>query len=174
MSEIETFLREKGVYITTTEGDSMYPMLTTGTKVMVQKPVFPLKKYDIPVYRRLDHYTMHRIIRVTKKGYVICADNRAFLEKDITDKDIIGVLCGIFRDGKLIQANDEELLSYGRKACRTYPIRFLRSFVKRVRRKLSKTIRLSFSGEYGCSSENEKHCEGKNEILSQGVTKDRT
>ena len=47
MSEIETILREKGVYITTTEGDSMYPMLTTGTKVMVQKPVFPLKKFDV-------------------------------------------------------------------------------------------------------------------------------
>lgn len=137
MSEIETILNEKGVYITKTEGDSMFPMLITGTKVMVQKPVFPLKKYDIPVYKRLDHVTMHRIVKVTKKGYVICGDNRVFLEKDITEDDIIGVLYGVFKDGKLIKADDKELIFYGKKACRTYPIRLVKSFVKRAYRKLS-------------------------------------
>ena len=114
----------------------MFPMLITGTKVLVQKPVFPLKKYDIPVYRRPDHYTMHRIVRVTKKGYVICGDNRVALERDITEKDIVGVFAGVFRDGQLVRAEEEALLCYGRKACRTYPIRLLKSLGVRIRRKL--------------------------------------
>ena len=33
---------------------------------------------------------MHHIVKVTKSGYVICGDKRIRLERDITDKDIVG------------------------------------------------------------------------------------
>ena len=103
MKEIEKCLEKHGVYMTTTEGNSMAPMLKTGDRIVVRKPTFPLKKYDIPVYRRDGHYTMHRIVKVTKSGYVICGDNRTHLERDITDKDIVGVFAGMYRDENLLK-----------------------------------------------------------------------
>lgn len=141
MKEAERFLAEHGFYITATEGDSMAPMLKTGDRIVVKKPTFPLKKYDIPVYRRDGHYTMHRIVKASKSGYVICGDNRIRLERDITEQDIVSVFAGVYRDGKLMKAEDEELLSYGKKACQTYPIRLLKGFVKRIRGKRSSPIR---------------------------------
>ncbi|MBP3361797.1 MAG: S24/S26 family peptidase [Clostridia bacterium] len=85
MNNIENELKEKGIYIGKTQGDSMQPMLKEGRDtVIIVPPVFPLKKYDVPVYRRGGHYTMHRIVKATKRGYVICGDNRTHLEKDIT------------------------------------------------------------------------------------------
>lgn len=46
----------------------MFPMVMEGKDtVIIVPPEFPLKKYDVPVYRRDGHYTMHRIVKVTKK-----------------------------------------------------------------------------------------------------------
>lgn len=121
MKGIEQALKENGIYITKTQGDSMNPMLIEGRdSVIIVLPKFPLKKYDIPVYKRNGHYTMHRIIRVTKNGYVICGDNRVHLECDIKDSDIIGVLAGFYRNGKLISCTDEAYIKYSKKICRDY------------------------------------------------------
>ena len=138
MKGIEKCLAKHGVYMTTTEGNSMAPMLKTGDKIIVRKPTFPLKKYDIPVYRRDGHYTMHRIVKVTKSGYVICGDNRTHLERDITDKDIVGVFAGMYRDGNFVEA--AELVSFGIKACRSYPIRKCAWIWERVKRRIEKRI----------------------------------
>ena len=87
MKMIEDELELRGKYISKTEGTSMEPMLRQGRdRVVIVKPQFPLKKYDVPVYRRGDHYTMHRIIKIKKDGrYVICGDNRINFEYDITE-----------------------------------------------------------------------------------------
>ena len=92
--------------------------------------------YDIPVYRRDGNYTMHRIVKVTKSGYVICGDNRTHLERDITDKDIVGVFAGMYRDGNFVEA--AELVSFGIKACRNYPIRKCAWIWKRIKRRIGK------------------------------------
>ena len=97
MKGIEKALKEDEIFVGKTQGDSMYPMLVSGRdRVIIKPPVFPMKKYDVVVYRRDDHYTMHRIVKVTRKGYVICGDNRVNLETDITDKDIVGVLVAFY------------------------------------------------------------------------------
>lgn len=144
MDRIEKAIEEKGIYAGKTVGNSMNPMLVEGRDtVLIKKPEFPLKKYDIPVYRRLDHYTMHRIIRVTKRGYVINGDNRPDLERDITDKDIVGVLAAFYRNGEYIECGSKEELRYAKRARLTYPIRFLRSFPKRLRAKLKRTFNIA-------------------------------
>lgn len=140
MKEIEKSLAEYGFYMTTTEGNSMATMIKTGDRIVVRKPTFPLKKYDIPVYRRDGHYTMHRIVRVTKSGYVICGDNRIHLERDITDKDIVGVFCGMYRDGKFIEA--DELVSYGIKACHNFPIRKCVEILGKIKTNWKNTLRI--------------------------------
>ena len=73
---IEDILNERGFYISTTVGTSMYPMLRNRRDTVVIRPVTgKLKKYDIPLYRRGDDYVLHRIIGNSEQGYVICVDN---------------------------------------------------------------------------------------------------
>ena len=134
--EIEKKLRLEGVYTTKTEGDSMYPMLKSGDKVIVTAVKKPLKKYDVVVYRRDDHYTMHRIVKVLKNGYLICGDNRAYLEKDIKDADIIGILFGFYKGNTFYEASGKEALAYGKKATRRYWLRKIKERVRAVLKRL--------------------------------------
>ncbi len=143
MSNIEKVLREQGICTTTTKGDSMNPMLVEGRdRVVVVPPVFPLKKYDIPVYRKMGHYTMHRIVKVTKNGYIICGDNRGRLEKNVKETDIIGILEGFYQGDRYISREDEEFLNYGKKAVKNLPVRVMKDFVKRGLKKIKRVIKL--------------------------------
>ena len=142
MSNIEKVLAEKGICVTTTKGDSMNPMLVEGRdRVVVVTPEFPLKKYDIPVYRKMGHYTMHRIVKVTKNGYIICGDNRGTLEKNVKESDIIGVLNGFYQGDRFISCEDEEFLQYGKKAVRGLPMRLVKNFFRRAVRKIKRMIK---------------------------------
>ena len=142
MKGLENSLKEKGIYITTTKGDSMNPMLVEGRdRVVIIPPQFPLKKYDVPVYRNLGHFTMHRIVKVTKSGYIICGDNRAILEKDVKESDIVGVLEGFYQGDKYISCDDENYLKYAKKVVRTLPLRRTENFIKRVIRKIKRMLK---------------------------------
>lgn len=142
MNNIEKVLAEKGICVTTTKGDSMNPMLVEGRdKVVVVTPRFPLKKYDVPVYRKMGHYTMHRIVKVTKNGYIICGDNRGTLEKNVTESDIIGVLNGFYQGDKFISYDDREFIQYGKRAVRSLPWRLIKNFFRRAIRKLKRMIK---------------------------------
>lgn len=144
MKGLEESLKQDGVYITLTKGDSMNPMLVEGRdKVVVVPPEFPLKKYDIPVYRKLGHYTMHRIVKVTKNGYIICGDNRGVLEKNIKKKDIVGMLDGFYQGDKYIDRHDKEFLQYGIDAVKSLPKRRIKHFFKRVARKIKRMTKRS-------------------------------
>ena len=129
-SDIEKNLRENKVYITVTQGDSMSPMLKTGDKVVIVPVTEPLGKFDIPVYRRGNHFTMHRIVKVTPKGYIICGDNRTYLERDIKNEDIVGVLCGFYKNGEFIDAKSREFIKYGKRAVRSYWLRKIKEILK--------------------------------------------
>lgn len=136
MKGIEETLKEDKLFIGKTQGDSMEPMLVENRdSVFIIPPVFPLKKYDVPVYRRDGHYTMHRIIKTTKKGYIICGDNRTHLEKDITDREIVGVLTAFYHNGKFIKCTDKEYIKYSKSVCRSLPLRKIKSILKRIFRK---------------------------------------
>ena len=144
MKGLEESLKQDGVYITVTKGDSMNPMLVEGRdKVVVVPPEFPLKKYDIPVYRKMGHYTMHRIVKVTKDGYIICGDNRGNLEKNVKKEDIVGMLDGIYQGDKYIDRHDKEFLQYGIDAVKGLTKRRIKYFFKRVVQKLKRTIKKS-------------------------------
>lgn len=139
MKGIEKSLKEDKIFVGKTEGDSMYPMLISGRDtVIIEPPVFPLKKYDVPVYRRDGHYTMHRIVKVTRKGYIICGDNRTHLERDITDKDIIGVLSSFYHNGKHIKCTDEAYVRYSKKVCQSLPVRIIKKLIKQICAKILK------------------------------------
>ena len=141
MKGLEESLKENGIYVTVTKGNSMNPMLVEGRdRVVIIPPEFPLKKYDVPVYRKLGHYTMHRIVKVTKKGYIICGDNRADLERDVAQSDIVGMLEGFYQGDQYISRSDKEFLQYGINAVKALSKRRIKYFVKRAIGKIKRMV----------------------------------
>jgi len=96
-----------GNFVIHSHGVSMWPMIRNGKDSVRIVPVEGrLKKNDIPLYKdRLGRYVIHRIIKVTDTGYVICGDGLYEKEYDITDKNIIGRVEGFFRKEKYISCS---------------------------------------------------------------------
>ena len=70
---IEEALESQGFYMSTTVGVSMFPLLRNRRDTILIRPVTePLKKYDVPLYKRGNNYVLHRIVKITQGGYVIC------------------------------------------------------------------------------------------------------
>lgn len=136
MNTVEKKLKENGAALAVTEGDSMYPMLKNGDVVLIKVPQFPLKLFDVPVYRRDGHLTMHRIVDVRNGKYIICGDNRSILEKDVKEDDIIGVLAGYYRGNKLIGLTDSEYAEYLKGLKKNYARRKAADIFARIKRKL--------------------------------------
>lgn len=99
---IEDQLQNGGSVSFTVKGISMSPMLADGVdSICIKKAVFPLKKYDIPFYRRENgQFVLHRIIKVTPNGYICRGDHQIEKEYPVTDDMIIGVLNGYTHKGK--------------------------------------------------------------------------
>ena len=101
-STFEDVIARDGRLIYTNRGDSMMPLIKQGRDLLVisRKPKNRLKKYDVPLYKRdSGQYVLHRILKVRKRDYVICGDNRWKKEYGITDRHIIGVLTAVIRNG---------------------------------------------------------------------------
>jgi len=129
MSNISSFeeqLALHGRIIYTNVGDSMMPLIKEGRDVMIiERPTGRLGKGDVPLYIRDNgQYVLHRVLKVLPDGYIICGDNRASLERDITDRHIIGVLTGLIRDGREISFDTFSYKLYRFWICELYFIRF--------------------------------------------------
>ena len=123
---IEEVLASQGVYISTTSGVSMYPMLRDRRDTIIIRPVSGrLKKYEVPLYRRGEDYVLHRIVKVTPEGYVICGDNCLKQEYQVTDREIIGVLRGFYRGDREVDMNGCGYRLYCRFWVAVYPVRYV-------------------------------------------------
>lgn len=141
--KIEDVLSEEGVFVSTTVGCSMYPMLRNRRDTIIISPYEGrLKKYDVPLYRRGSDYILHRIIEVRPDSYVICGDNCIQKEYGISDEQILGVLTGFYRGKKQIDMNGLPYRLYVRCWCAMFPLRKLwkrgRSYLGRRLRKCKK------------------------------------
>lgn len=122
--QIEDVLREEGIFVSTTVGVSMFPMLRNRKDTIVVTPYEGrLKKYDIPLYKRGADYILHRIIEVRPDSYVICGDNCIKKEYGITDEQILGVLTGFYRGSKQMNMSGWRYKCYVRLWCSLYPLR---------------------------------------------------
>lgn len=136
-SSLEEQLKTNGKIIYHVIGDSMAPLLKQGRDVAVIVSVPEgkrLGKYDVPLYKRESgQYVLHRIIKVRKRDYVTCGDNRYVAEAGVTDKQIIGVLDGVIRDGELISVKDERYIAELEKH---HKFRVAKGIAQRVKRKV--------------------------------------
>lgn len=140
--KIEDIIAEQGVYVSTTFGVSMYPMLRHRRDTIVISPVSGrLKKHDVPLYKRGDRYVLHRIIKVLPDSYVIRGDNCLCSEHGITDGDIIGVLTAFYRRDKLIDMNSLPYKLYVRLCRISYPFRLVYYIAKRMVLRMLKLFR---------------------------------
>ncbi len=140
-SSIESELNENGVLVYTNTGDSMQPLIRAdGDLIVIKKHNGPVKKYDIPLYKRDNgKYVLHRVMKVNKdKSYVMCGDNRCYKEYGITDKNIIGVLYSVVRNGKEYKMTDFKCRLYSHIWCDFFVIRkfiiLIRHFLRNKRK----------------------------------------
>lgn len=145
-STFEEELALHGKLLYTNVGDSMMPLIRQGKDLLIiESTNGPLKKYDIPLYKRDNgQYVLHRILKVRKNDYVICGDNRWHCEYGISDRHIIGVLTTVIRDGKEVDFSGWKYKLYVHLWCDFFYVRmlllFLKVLPKRIKRKLRKTF----------------------------------
>ena len=127
----EELLSSHGYIIFTCIGTSMMPLLRPRRDIVEIRPKGNgrCRKYDVVLYKRGDRYIIHRILQVKQYGYNIAGDHNTYVERNVTDKQILGVITRIFRDGKEIDMTGIEYKMYVIFWCRLYLIRM---FILRV------------------------------------------
>ena len=147
----EEMLETRGYIVYTNVGHSMMPLLRERRDIIEIRKKGPgrCRKYDVVLYRRGEKYILHRILRVLPEGYLIAGDNNAFVERDITDEKIIGVLVRvIWNSGKgkrrEITPENKGYRVYVHLWCDLYPIRMgilrVRNFVWRIGSRVKRTV----------------------------------
>lgn len=122
----EEMLETNGYIVYTNVGYSMMPLLRQRKDIIEikKKGKERCKKYDVVLYKRKNMYVLHRILVVLPNGkYIIAGDNNYYLEKDITDDQILGVMTRVIRDGKSVYADNKFYQVYVHVWCDAYPIR---------------------------------------------------
>ena len=127
---IEEIIKKDGMYVSTTSGYSMSPMLKDRRDtVVILPPPEKIKKYDVILYFRDGRYILHRVVRARHGEFVTCGDNRVELEKGITRADIVGILSEVYRGKKKIRMNGIFYKLYSRFAVLSfYPRKLFRDF----------------------------------------------
>ena len=121
----EEMLQKTGHLVYTNVGVSMMPLLRQGKDLMEIRRKGPgrCRKYDAVLYKVGGRYILHRILKVRKNDYVIAGDNCFRKEYGITDRQILGVLTGVVRNGRHISVTDKKYQFYVHLWCDFYPIR---------------------------------------------------
>lgn len=121
----EDLLDSHGYIVYTNIGCSMLPLLRERRDVIEihKKTQNRCKKYDVVLYRIGDKYILHRILKVLPKGYIIAGDHNTFIEKNVTDEKILGVMTRVIRNGKEITPDNIWYKIYVHLWCDFYPVR---------------------------------------------------
>lgn len=143
---IEQELELNGRCVIQTVGVSMEPLLhNRKSTVVIEKVKFPLKKYDVVLFRRpTEEYVLHRVIKAAGDVYIIQGDN--CIGKEIVPKKrIVGVMTGYYEDenNNYISCEDERYRHY-LKVLRFRRRRMkLKNILNRVYRKVSSYLFLN-------------------------------
>lgn len=132
---IEDAIKDGGEFRLITAGTSMLPMLRDRKDtVILRKAEGKLKKYDLPLYKRADgSFVLHRIVGIGKDGYMMSGDNHPMIEYPVTDEQIIAVVSGFIKDGKLTETDSFGYKFYCFWHCNvTKPMRVIKQKLRRM------------------------------------------
>ena len=124
-SSIRTQLDTQGFCACTVAGSSMNPMLREGREVvMIRKKSTPPRVDDVVLYEHDGELVLHRVRKITPKGYLIRGDNSYADHKNVPEAAILGVLEYYVREGERIDcATDRRYRRYVRRRNASYPMR---------------------------------------------------
>ena len=143
---IEKELELNGRCVIQTVGVSMEPLLhNRKSTVVIEKAEFPLKKYDVVLFRRpTEEYVLHRVVKTAGDVYIIQGDN--FIGKERVPKEqIIGVMTGYYEDenDNYISCEDERYRHYLKALKFRRRKTKLKNILSRVYRKVSSYLLLN-------------------------------
>ena len=143
----ERELAEKGKLIYTNVGVSMLPWLREGRDLMVIERAVSFGAFDAVLFRRpgvsgRGKYVLHRILKEYPDGKFFVAGDNCTGGEAVAREDILGVLTGVIRNGRLIKTDSLVYRLYVRLWCAPYRTRFfllkslaiLRRFGARLKR----------------------------------------
>ena len=112
-------LAKHGQLIVAPIGTSMKPLLHGARDaVVLGPPCFPLRKYDVALYRRDDGKTvLHRVMKAVGHSYQFCGDHLTVLESQISDEQVCAVMTGFFRRERYIPLHTLPYWLYCRLWC---------------------------------------------------------
>ena len=119
-------LNKNGVIAFVPKGNSMWPTLKNKKQsVIVKKKDKKLRPMDVAIYKRESgSNVLHRVIKTTKLGYIMCGDSQFNLEK-VKEENVYGVMTGFYRGKRYIDVRD---VDYVEKVKKWYKNERLRKF----------------------------------------------
>ena len=108
--KFEDVLNKDGELIFTNVGYSMYPLIRQREDVLRIVKSDNYKKGDIVLYKsEIDHYVLHRILKIKKDKVILAGDYNYFKDKPIAKDMILGVLRSITKkNGKIIDLDKDK------------------------------------------------------------------
>lgn len=90
------------------KGYSMYPLLIPGRDQVILEKTVPgkLRRGDVILYRRQDKtLVLHRLCKITPKGYYTVGDNQTEVEGPLQAEQIKGRMTAFVRKGRTIRVS---------------------------------------------------------------------
>ena len=141
------YLEQNETLTYTNVGVSMLPLLRQGKDMFTVQRKGPerCRAGDVVLYRRPpDRYVLHRVIEVRPEDYVILGDNCITKETGIRDEDILGVMTGYVRDGKIHSITEPGYRLYSAVWMHTISLRVT---LKRCKAALARRVKWTLYGK---------------------------
>ena len=108
--KFEEVLERDGELVFTNVGYSMYPLIREREDILRIVKTDTYKKGDIVLYKSdVDHYVLHRILKIKKDKIILAGDYNYHKDKPITFNQILGLLTTITKkDGKVIDLKKDK------------------------------------------------------------------
>ena len=108
--KFEDVLNKDNELFFTNVGYSMYPLIKEREDILHIVKTDDFKKGDILLYKsNVDHYVLHRLLKIKKDKYILAEDYNYFKDQPITKEQILGKLIEIKKkDGKVIDLSRDK------------------------------------------------------------------
>jgi len=108
--KFEDVLNKDNELFFTNVGYSMYPLIKEREDILHIVKTNEFKKGDILLYKsNVDHYVLHRLLKIKKDKYILAGDYNYFKDQPITKEQILGKLITIKKkDGKIINLSKDK------------------------------------------------------------------
>ena len=108
--KFEDVLNKDNELFFTNVGYSMYPLIKEREDILHIVKTDEFKKGDILLYKsNVDHYVLHRLLKIKKDKYILAGDYNYFKDQPIAKEQILGKLITIKKkDGRIFDLNKDK------------------------------------------------------------------